>query len=142
MSALSTSPRPRPSQLWRHRSIRGTSTLGCGQRYEGGSLLGLVAIVQGIPRRSKDAGNGGCPRLIFCLPFKDEDDNHGDDDDRRNLSPSGSHYLSNLQATTAGDGGRLRRRTSRFLSPFPVLQSSGEDRGARAEGMSFVFIFS
>src|SRR5947209_8544976 len=77
----------------------------------------------------------------FLLPFKDEDDNHGDDDDRRNLSPSGSHYVSNLQATTAGDGGRLRRRTSRFLSPFPVLHSSGEDRGARAEGMSFVSSF-
>src|SRR3954454_4496561 len=91
---------------------------------------------------ARTAGNGGCPRLIFCLPFKDDDDNHGDDDDRRNLSPSGSHYISNLQATTAGDGERLRRRTSRFLSPLPVLQSSGEDCGARAEGMSFVFIFS
>ena len=34
---------------------------------------------------------------------------------------------------------------SRIPSPFPVLQSSnrfGEDRGARAEGMSFVCIFS
>ena len=41
---------------------------------------------------------GGCPRLIVSLLFKDEDDNHGDDDDRRNLSPSGSHYVSNLEA--------------------------------------------
>ena len=101
-------------------------------------------IVQGIPRRSKDRWEW---RMFssHCLLFKDEDTNHGDDDDRRNLSPSGSHYVSNLQATTAGDGGRLRRRTSRFLSSFPVLQSSnqfGEDRGARAEGMSFVCIFS
>src|SRR2546429_5021510 len=69
---------------------------------------------------ARAAGNGGCPRLIFCLPFKDEDDNHGDDDDRRNLSPSGSHYVSNLQATTAGDGGRLRRRTRGF---FPLFRS-------------------
>src|SRR5436309_8226780 len=69
-------------------------------------------------------GMGGCPRLIVPLLFKDEDDNHGDDDDRRNLSPSGSHYVSNLEAYDSGDGGRLRRRTTRFLSPFPVLQSS------------------
>ena len=32
--------------------------------------------------------------------------------------------------------------TQHGLNPFPVLQSSGEDRGARAEGMSFVCIFS
>src|SRR5437763_16012312 len=39
-------------------------------------------------------------------------------------------------ADDCGDG------LSRIPSPFPVLQSSGEDRGARAEGMSFVCIFS
>src|SRR5437763_16699984 len=70
---------------------------------------------------ARTAGNGGCPRLIFCLPFKDEDDNHGDDDDRRNLSPSGSHYVSNLQATTADDGGAIA--ATDFEDSFPHFRS-------------------
>src|SRR5947209_11593509 len=89
-------------------------------------------------------GMGGCPRLIVCLLFKDDDDNHGYDDDRRNLSPSASHYVSNLQDTTVGDGGRLRRRTSRFLPHFrsfnPAIDS--ERVVERAEGMSFFCVFS
>jgi len=101
-------------------------------------LVGAVATsYKDTTEEQGPQGMGGCPRLIVCLLFEDEDDNHGDDDDRRNLSPSGSHYVSNLQATTAGDGGRLRRRTSRFLSPFPVLQSSV--RGSWSARWRYVF---
>src|SRR3954452_21589767 len=52
-------------------------------------LVGAVATsYKDTTEEQGPQGMGGCPRLIVCLLFKVEDDNHGDDDDRRNLSPS------------------------------------------------------
>src|SRR6184192_1914143 len=123
MSALSTSPRPRPSQLWRHLGPR---RWDAANDMRAGVWSASSPSYKEYHGGARTVGNGGCPRLIFCLPFKDEDDNHGDDDDRRNLSPSGSHYISNLQATTAGDGGRMRRRT--FEDSFPISGPSIQRR--------------
>ena len=127
---------PRLSQSWYHLECRRDPRLY--QRYEGGSLVGPS------PHRTRNTteeqGPQGMEDVLYpfsVCPSRTRMTTMATDDDRRDLSPSGSHYVSNLQATTAGDGGRLRRRTSRIPSPFPVLQSSGEDRGARAEGMSF-----
>src|SRR4051812_27424759 len=89
---------PRPSQSWYHLECRRDPRLY--QRYEGGSLVGPVSTPckecyggalrgpQGMGRRL-----GGCPQLIVFLLFKDKDDDHGDDDGRRNLSTSGSLHL-------------------------------------------------
>src|SRR5438132_1160588 len=72
-------------------------------------------------------GMGGCHRLIVCLLFKDEDDNHGDDEDRRNLSPSASHYVSIFklrQRAMAGDcGDGLRGSFPHFRSFNPAIGS-------------------
>ena len=95
-------------------------------------LVGAVATsYKDTTEEQGPQGMGGCPRLIVCLLFEDEDDNHGDDDDRRNLSPSGLQSSSLRQRAMAGDCGDGLRGS------FPHFRWR-----ARAEGMSFVCIFS
>src|SRR3954468_10558813 len=96
-------------------------------------LVGAVATsYKDTTEEQGPQGMGGYPRLIVCLLFEDEDDNHGDAE----FEPLGPPIFKLMTA------GRWRAIAAPDLEvPFPISGPSIQRR-ARAEGMSFVCIFS
>src|SRR5947209_13629736 len=64
-------------------------------------LVGAVATsYKDTTEEQGPQGMGGCPRLIACLLFEDEDDNHGDAE----FEPLGPPIFKLMTAGDCGDG--------------------------------------